>query len=450
VARGIAVVGTGYVGTVVAACLAHVGHDVVGLESDPDKLAQLERGEAPFFEAGIDQLLASALASGRLRFTGDPKAAVSAADVIFFCVGTPTTESGHADTSALEAAARAVAGALDAPKVLVTKSTVPVGSGQWLEGILEDALSDSAGDIRFSVVSNPEFLRQGSSIDDYLHPDRVVLGSDDDEALELVEEIYRPILDQDFPEAKPARKPVLVRTSLTTAETVKYASNAFLAMKISFANEIANICELVGADMGDVANAIGLDGRIGRRFLDAGAGWGGSCFGKDLGELISAAGDHGYDARLLRAAVDVNLWQRGLVVRKLRRHLHGLRGRRIGMLGLAFKAGTDDLRDAPAIDVARWLVQGGARVYAHDPAVSRVPQVPDVRLVGDPYAVAERADAVVLMTDWPEYRELELDIIATRMRGRLLVDGRNVFEPAKAEFAGLMYQGIGRATSSVR
>ena len=444
-AQRIAVVGTGYVGTVIAGCLAHIGHSVIGLETDATKLAQLERGRAPFFEAGVDALLARGLASGRLRFTDDVDEAVRVADVVFFCVGTPATETGHADTGALETAAGAVASALDAPKVLVTKSTVPIGSGHWLEGVIEDALPRGHEHVRFSVVSNPEFLRQGSSVDDYLHPDRVVLGSDDPGALEQLVDIYRPILDQTFVGGDPRRKPRLVRTGLATAETVKYAANAFLALKISFANEIANICELVGADVIDVADAIGMDGRIGRRFLDAGAGWGGSCFGKDVGELISAAADHGYDARLLQAATEINRWQRALVVKKLRRHLRGLRGRRIGILGLAFKPGTDDLRDAPAVDVAKWLVAGGARVVAHDPIVDVVPQVPELRIVTDPYAVAERADAVVLMTEWPEYRSLELGELATRMRGRLLVDARNAFEPAKVEIAGLEYEGIGRA-----
>jgi nucleotide sugar dehydrogenase len=451
----IAVVGTGYVGTVVAGCLAKIGHDVVGLEIDEHRLRELQRGVAPFFETGADDLLAEGLATGRLRFTADVRDAVERADVVFLCVGTPTTESGHADTTTLERAIGAIAAVMESPKVFVTKSTVPIGSGHWLETLIDDALAGGpSGPIPFAVVSNPEFLRQGSSIHDFLHPDRVVLGSDDPDALATVEAVYRPILDQSFPGGDPGRRPPLVRAGLATAETVKYASNAFLALKISFANEIANICELVGADAADVADAIGLDERIGRRFLDAGVGWGGSCFGKDLGELIAAASDHGYDARLLRAATGVNAWQRGIVVRKLRRRLHGLRGRRIGILGLAFKPGTDDLRDAPAIDVARWLIEGGARVVAHDPAVRHVPELPEVRLAGDPYSVAERADAVVLMTDWPDYRQVELDVIAGRMRGRLLVDGRNMFDPAKAEIAGLVYEGIGRPTrlapSSVR
>ncbi len=444
----IAVVGTGHVGSVVAGCLTHVGHDVVGLEIDREKIACLQRGSAPFFEPGVNDLLHSGLESGRLRFTDDVGEAVSAGDVIFLCVGTPTTDNGHADTTALEIAARAAAESMDAPKIFVSKSTVPIGSGHWLESIIEDALPPAGRAIGFAVVSNPEFLRQGTSIADYLYPDRVVLGSDNPAALQALEDVYRPILDQTFAGGEAVRRPALVRTNLATAEAIKYASNAFLATKVSFANEIANVCERVGADVVDVAHALGLDRRIGPEFLDAGAGWGGSCFGKDLGELIAVAADHGYDARLLRAACDVNAFQRGLVLMKLRQSLHGLRGRRIGLLGLAFKPGTDDVRDAPAVDVARALVDAGARVVAHDPVVSSLPDVPAVRLVGDPYGVAERADAVVVMTEWPDFRSLELDIFAARMRGRLLVDGRNVFDPEKVEIAGLVYEGVGRTRAT--
>jgi nucleotide sugar dehydrogenase len=431
--------------------MAKTGHDVVALEIDPSKLEQLERGRAPFFEVGADDLIRKGLSQRRLRFTGYVRDAVESSEIIFLCVGTPGTDDGHADMGALEHAVRAIAEVMQEPKILVTKSTVPIGSGHWLETIVEDAMpARNRGRIDFSVVSNPEFLRQGSSIPDFLHPDRVVLGSDELRALEVLAEAYRPILEQTFDGGDPSRKPALIRTSLATAETVKYAANAFLALKISFANEIANVCELVGADVSDVAHAIGLDQRIGRRFLDAGAGWGGSCFGKDLGELVAAAADHGYDARLLHAVSEVNAWQRSLVVKKLRRRLHGLRGRRVGILGLSFKPGTDDVRDSPAMEVATNLVASGARVLAHDPAVQMTPDVPELLLVDEPYEVAERADAVVLMTEWPDYRELELDVIAGRMRGRLFVDGRNMFDPAKAEYAGLVYEGIGRPSSLAR
>ena len=442
--RRVAVIGSGYVGTVAAGCFASLGHEVVALEIDPAKLCSLQHGRAPFFERGIDDRLRRELASGRLRFTDDAVDAVQSSDFVFFCVGTPSGPDGHAEMDALAHAAVLVGRALDRPKVLVTKSTVPIGTGRWLETIVEEAAFDAGNDVTFSAVSNPEFLRQGSAIDDFLHPDRVVLGGDDPEAVERVADLYGPILEQSFEGGRRDRLPELVRTGLASAETLKYASNAFLALKVSFVNEIANICELTGADVTVVAHALGLDRRIGSSFLEAGIGWGGSCFGKDVRELVAVAADHGYDAQILRAAGDVNRWQRELVVKKLRRRLHGLRGRRVGLLGLAFKPGTDDLRDAPAVDIARQLIGAGAGVVAHDPVVRAVPGVEQLRLVDDPYDVAARADAVALLTEWPEYSELELDALRDRMRGDVFLDGRNVFDPAKVEAAGLTYEGVGR------
>jgi nucleotide sugar dehydrogenase len=421
---------------------------VIGVEADEGKLSELRRGRLPFYEPGADELLKRALDGERLCFTDRIDDAVRASDIVFLCVGTPSGPDGHADVSALASAARAIARAIDAPKVLVTKSTVPVGSGQWLQTAIEDAMPHRNGDQLFSVVSNPEFLRQGSAVSDYLRPDRVVLGGDDPEALERVVSVYYPILEQSFPGGVRDRRPALVRTGLATAETVKYASNAFLALKVSFANELANISELVGADVVDVMDAIGLDSRIGRRFLDAGAGWGGSCFGKDLGELIAAAEDHGYDAQLLRAARDVNYDQRRHVVNKLRRRLHGLRGRRVAILGLSFKPATDDLRDAPAVDIAAALLVGGACVAAHDPVVQFVPGLEGLRMAPDPYAAADRADAVVLLTEWPDYQDLEFEEVRDRMRGRLFVDARNFFDPAKVDAAGLEYDGMGRPVAA--
>jgi nucleotide sugar dehydrogenase len=339
---------------------------------------------------------------------------------------------------------------MESPKILVTKSTVPIGGGDWLGVLVRASLPPERGDMPFAVVSNPEFLRQGSAVDDFLHPARVVLGSDDLEAIEQVVEVYRPILEQSFEGAAPHR-PVLARTRLATAETVKFAANAFLALKVSFANEIANICERVGADVAEVVYALGLDERIGPDFLGAGAGWGGSCLGKDLGELIGVAGEHGYDARILRAARDVNRGQRELVVEKLRRGLQGLRDRRVGILGLAFKPGTDDVRDAPALEIARVLLAERAIVAAHDPVVREVGGLADLQIVDDPNDVFEAAEAVVLLTDWPEYADLELTSLCARMRHpRLLVDGRNMLVPARVEAAGLVYDGIGRAMPGER
>ena len=440
----VAVVGSGYVGTVVAACLASLGRRVVGVETDPARLAVLRSGTAPFYEAGLDELIAAGLATGLLAFTDEPAAAMAASDVVFLCVGTPSDPSGRPDMQYVETAAREIAAASDGHHVLVTKSTVPIGSGTWVRNIFEEI---STGGTR--VVSNPEFLREGSAVSDFLHPERVVLGSDDPEALDIVAEVYRPVLEQSFHD-RDVPCPPLVRTSLATAETVKYAANAFLATKVSFVNEMANICELVGADVVEVAAAIGLDSRIGPRFLDAGIGWGGSCFGKDLSALVSIAEDYGYRAQLLHAAIDVNHRQRALVVEKLQRQLKILRGRRIALLGVAFKPGTDDIRDSPALDVAARLLGHGATVVAHDPLVTRVRELPELRLAGDPYEAAAGADAVVLTTDWPDYLALDFVALAGRMRGDYFLDARNLFDAATVERCGLRYECMGRHRPDVR
>lgn len=440
----IAVVGNGYVGTVVAACFAHVGHQVVGLEADDAKLARLRQGQAPFFESGLDDLLAQGIRTGALSFTADPSEAVGDCDAVFLCVGTPPGADGRPDMGATYEAATAVGGAMRGRHVVVTKSTVPIGSGRWLSSIIEDAISaHGSAEPSFSVVSNPEFLRQGSAIADFLHPERLVIGGDDPAALDLVANMYAPIVTQAFAGGN-GHRPPLVRTNLATAETIKYASNAFLATKISFANELANICERVGADIADVVTAMGLDPRIGSRYLDAGVGWGGSCFGKDLAALVATAEEYGYETAILKAAMAVNARQRTWVVEKLQAHLKSLRGRRVGILGLAFKPGTDDLRDAPAIDIIARLAAFGALVSAHDPVVKHLPSLGGVRMVDDPQAVADRADAVVLLTEWPQYLALDLGGLRERMRGEVFIDGRNMFDPATVADAGLVYEGVGR------
>lgn len=442
----VSVIGSGYVGTVVAVCLAWLGREVVAVESDSRRLHTLRRGDVPFHEPELDRLLGEALAAGTLRFTDDMSDALEHSEVVFLCVGTPLGADGHADMTAVRAAAAAIGENLISPHVLVTKSTVPIGTGRWLESLVEDAYG--GGDpieTLLSVVSCPEFLREGSAVADFLHPDRVVLGGDDPPALEEVVAVYEPVLSQEFPGGRGDRRPALVRTGLVTAETVKYAANAFLATKISFINEMASICELVGADVAEVSTAIGLDSRIGPAFLGAGAGWGGSCFGKDLSELINTASDHGHEPRLLRAAVDVNTAQRCVVVDKLRRHLKTLQGRRIALLGLAFKPGTDDLRDAPAVDVARRLIDAGARVTAHDPCVESVPGLAALHHADDVMAAVDRADAVVLMTEWPEYTSTDWGSVRAALRGDLVVDGRNALDPDTVSGAGLRYEAIGRA-----
>ena len=440
----VAVVGSGYVGTVVSACLAALGRQVSAVEVDGARLSALQGGRLPFYEPGLEELVRAGLDDGCLRFTGDVEEAMAASEVVFLCVGTPPAPNGHADMTEVVSAAEAIGRALDRHHVLVTKSTVPIGSGHWLASTVEDALPpDVAVDEVLSVVSCPEFLREGTAISDFLRPDRVVLGSDDPRAMDLVADVYRPVLDQSFDGGDPSRRPPLVRTTLATAETVKYASNAFLATKVSFINEMANICELVGADVREVATALGLDQRIGEGFLAAGVGWGGSCFAKDLGALISTAADYGYRPQLLEATLRVNQRQRRLVVEKLRRHLKTLQGKRIALLGLAFKPGTDDLRDAPAVDVAAWLLAAGATVTAYDPMVPGVADLPRLRRASDGYQAAARADAVVLLTEWPELVDLDLAALRTVMRGRLVVDGRNAWDPTACATAGLLYEGIG-------
>ncbi|MGI8493012.1 MAG: UDP-glucose dehydrogenase family protein [Acidimicrobiales bacterium] len=442
----VAVIGSGYVGTVVAACLAHVGHQVVGVEADEEKLAALAGGAAPFHEPGLDDLLRSSIEAGRLRFSSDFGEAMDASDVVFICVGTPTGPDGLPDMTAMIGVARALAGNLRHHHVLVTKSTVPIGSGRWLASVIEDTMAEpERSRALFSVVSNPEFLREGSAVQDFLHPDRVVLGSDDEEALELVTAVYRPVLDQEIPGSKHRVEAVpLVLTDLVTAEMTKYASNAFLATKISFANEMARLCEHVGADITEVTAGMGLDTRIGGQFLDAGLGWGGSCFGKDVLALINTATDYGYRTRILQAVMDVNNDQRHLVVDQLLRHLKTLRGARVALLGLAFKPGTDDLRDSPAVDVAKRLVARGAFVHAYDPVVDLVPDVPEIRVAADAYEAVWGADAVVLATDWSEFLSLDLARLRTATRGDLWFDGRNNFDPEAVQRAGFRYVGIGR------
>ena len=422
---------------------------MTAVEADGDKLQVLRSGRAPFFEPGLDAVIADQMERGNLRFTDDLAAGVADAEIMFLCVGTPEAPDGRPDMAALEAVADAIGRVIDADKILVTKSTVPVGSNAWVRTRVEEQVAARGLDVSIGIVANPEFLRVGSALADYLHPDRVVLGSDDAGHLDVLTEVYRPILDQDFPMGDPTGKPNatpgLITTSLATAETIKYAANSFLAAKISFINEIAQISDRVGADIDVVAKALGMDERISPRFLRAGLGWGGSCFGKDLSALTSTALEHGYEPSLLRAVSTANEYQRGEVIRKLQRHLGSLRGKRIALLGLAFKPDTDDTRDAPAIHIARRLIELGASVTAHDPVVQSLPQVPGAKVADDAYTAATRADAVAIVTEWEEYGRLDLERMARDMAGTLVIDGRNCLDPAAVRAAGLDYEGIGRA-----
>ena len=441
----VAVVGTGYVGSVTAVCLSWLGHEVIGFDTNPARADQLSAGELPLYEPGLQDKLDEAIATGRLRFTADAADAAHDADVIFLCVGTPTGLGGMPDMSQVQAAAHSVAPYLKPGAVVVNKSTVPVGSGNWVRTIIEEA--QPGGDVpAFHVVSNPEFLREGAALEDFLFPDRIVLGGEDGGVgVQIVASLYERVLSQEFPGGRPELKPGLVLTDLPSAEMVKYAANAFLATKISFANEIANICELVGADARQVLPAIGADSRIGPKFLQHGIGWGGSCFGKDVQALIATGLDYGYGSQILRATVEVNQAQRAAVIRKLQAELKTIKGRRIAVLGLAFKPGTDDRRDAPALEIIRRLHTAGAVVSAYDPIVKDVPELEDVpvRIASNAYDAADRADAVVVATEWDEFAAMDFDKLADHMKGTLVLDGRGVLSEAAAAGAGLKVTGFG-------
>jgi UDPglucose 6-dehydrogenase len=463
----VTVIGTGYVGTVTGACLAYLGHRVTCVDTDRSKIDKLRLGEAPIYEPGLEELLALANGRGGIDFQTELTTAVRESEVVFIAVGTPPLPSGESNLHYLEAAARGIGASMDKARfrVVVNKSTVPVGSGNLVGALIREGIRQSHPEgseivdrIEFGVASNPEFLREGSAIHDSLYPDRIVLGAEDDRTVGVMRRLYQPLMEQEFPDPSFAPRSLtmceigLVTTTLTSAEMIKYSANAFLATKIGFANEIANICERVGADVTEVMKGIGLDARIGRSFLSAGIGWGGSCFGKDISSLLHTASEYGYHARLLEASVAVNRSQRQVVIQKLQEKLFILKGRTIALLGLAFKPNTDDLRDAPSLQIAEKLMQMGARVRAFDPIAMAAcrEQNPDLRIsyCADAQSAVEHADALVLVTEWPEFGSLNLPDMAKRMTRAVLVDGRNMFDPVKAREAGFEYVGIGRASQT--
>lgn len=443
----VAVVGTGYVGLVTGACLASNGHELVCLDTDPAKVAALREGRVPIYEPGLEDLVAEQRTSGRLTFTRDYAEAIPRAEVIFICVGTPSQPSGQADMSAVQAAARAIGAHLgSAYTVVVNKSTVPIGSGDWV-GLQVRQGAEAAGNDnplpQFDVVSNPEFLREGSALSDAFNPDRIVLGAEAEQAVHRMRRLYAPLLRDNL---ERGREVPIVVTDRASAEMVKYAANAFLATKISFINEIASICERVGADVREVARGIGLDARIGSAFLNAGIGWGGSCFGKDIASLIHTAREYDCPSPLLDAAISVNLAQRLAPIRKLQERLKLVKGKTLACWGLAFKPGTDDLRDAPALTLIERLDEMGAEVRAYDPQAmdaARRLQV-KARLCTDPYDAASGADALLLVTEWAEFRNADWRRVREVMRRPLVVDGRNALPEAHLRELGFDYCGIGR------
>ncbi len=458
-AMKVAVIGTGYVGITTGVTLAYIGHQVTCVDVDTRKLALLRAGKAHIYEPGLEELMH--MARERLKFTDSYAEAVPDADVIYIAVGTPSAADGSPDLRYVQAAAEGIGQHLNGKfAVIVNKSTVPIGSGNWVESLVQTAYEAKNGRKakgNFAVASNPEFLREGSAIYDSLYPDRIVVGAEREEALEVLYNLYRPLIEQSF--AEPAFQPrpnamkavPLISADLASAELIKYAANAFLSVKISFINEIGSLAERVGADVTQIARGIGLDSRIGPRFLQAGIGWGGSCFGKDTAALVSTGKEYGLSMPIVQAAREVNYRQRERMIEKLQHELKILKGRTIGLLGLAFKPNTDDLRDSPALDMAQRLIKHGAKVRVHDPIALEQAreQNPDlaVEYCESAMDLAEDADAVVLVTDWAVYRDLDWEGMAKLMKKPLVVDGRNFLDKQRLTRAGFLHVGVGTGTN---
>ncbi|HKP39285.1 MAG TPA: UDP-glucose/GDP-mannose dehydrogenase family protein [Pyrinomonadaceae bacterium] len=430
----IAVIGSGYVGLVTGACFAEFGVDVACVDVDAEKIASLSRGQATIYEPGLEQLIQKNLHAGRLRFTTDLKSAVEPASIVLLAVGTPPRPDGSADLTFVDNAAREVARNIHRYKVVVMKSTVPVGTGKRLAQLIKENLP---GDAPFSVVSNPEFLREGAAISDFMRPDRVVIGSNDEKATELMRELYRPLYLIETP---------FVITSVEGAELTKYAANAFLATKISFINEVANLCEKVGCDVHDVARAIGMDRRIGSKFLHPGPGFGGSCFPKDTRALAVIGNEYGSPMKIVETVIEVNDQQRTSMLPKIENLVDGLAGKRIALFGLSFKPETDDMRDAPSVDIIRGLIEHGATVVAYDPVAMEeaAKLLPEIEYAEDEYAAAKGADALVFITEWNQFRALDMERIRALMKTPRIADLRNIYEPSDMREMGFEYVGVGR------
>ncbi|BAY62476.1 UDP-glucose/GDP-mannose dehydrogenase [Calothrix brevissima NIES-22] len=461
----VCVIGTGYVGLVTGACLAHIGHDVICVDNNEEKVKLMKSGQSPIFEPGLSEIMQGAIQTGKIEFTTDLAAGVAHGEILFIAVGTPPLPTGESDTRYVEAVARGIGNHLNGGyKVIVNKSTVPIGSGDWVRMIVLDGIAERqktlvpAGGVaeeerlpeiayQFDVVSNPEFLREGSAVYDTFNPDRIVLGGNSQKAIALMKELYTPIVERQYAEDKSLPPVPVLATDLSSAEMIKYAANAFLATKISFINEVANICDRVGADVTQVAKGIGLDSRIGNKFLQAGIGWGGSCFPKDVSALIHTADDYGYEAQLLKSAVTVNERQRLIALEKLQQVLKILKGKTVGLLGLTFKPDTDDLRDAPALNLIEQLNRLGAKVKAYDPIVSQTGLrhgISGVLVETDAERLADGCDALVLVTEWQQFSTLDYAKMATLMSHPVIIDGRNYLDPETLVRAGFQYVGIGR------
>ena len=431
----ICVIGTGYVGLVTGACFADFGLNVVCVDKDEQKIEMLKEGRIPIYEPGLEELVKKNGEVGRLSFSTDISDAIKKSLVIFIAVGTPPRDDGSADLTYVEEVARTIAKNLNGYKVVVTKSTVPVGTGKLIEGIIEE---DRAGDGLFDVASNPEFLREGSAIEDFMRPNRVVLGATSEQAIAILKDLYAPLYLLEAP---------FVITNIETAEMIKYASNAFLATKISYINEMARICEEVGADIHVLAKGMGLDKRIGSKFLHPGPGYGGSCFPKDTSAVARIAKEHGCTFEIVEAVIRVNERQRGVMVEKIRLAMNGVKGKTIGILGLAFKPNTDDIRDSPAIDIIKILLDEGAAIRSYDPAAMEEArrELPEgVIYCNDAYETAEGCDALAILTEWNQFRMLDLKRVKELLKTPVLIDLRNIYEPEEAKRHGFTYTCVGR------
>jgi UDPglucose 6-dehydrogenase len=430
--KQICVIGVGYVGLVTAACFADLGNRVCAIDVDDRRVENLKKGIMPIYEPGLEELVKRNTKAGRLSFTTSYADALEGAEFAFIAVGTPSGVDGNADLQYVDAAARSIAKNMTAPLIIINKSTVPIGTGDWVADIVKGAQPKP---IDFAVVSCPEFLREGSAIADFMSPHRNVIGSLDKDAADKVAQLHLPL-----------RAPIVI-TDLRTAEMIKYASNAFLAAKISFINELADLCEIVGADVKEVAAGMGYDARIGRHFLDAGLGWGGSCFPKDVQALAYMAKERGLNPRILNDVMDVNYDRRKTVIKQVEKLLGGsIRGKIIGLLGLAFKENTDDMRDAPSIDISNALVAAGAEVRGYDPVArhTAAPLMPAVEIFDDVYKMAEGCDALIVVTQWNEFKQLDLEKVKGLLKTPVIYDGRNIYDPNPMREMGFTYQAIGR------
>ncbi|MEM6281338.1 MAG: UDP-glucose/GDP-mannose dehydrogenase family protein [Chloroflexota bacterium] len=429
--KKICVIGVGYVGLTTGTCFADLGNLVVGVDLSKEKIDYLNEGGVPIYEPGLSEMVARNRNAGRLQFTTSYDEGLAGADYVFICVGTPEGVDGEADLKYVRSAAETIAKKMKEPTIIVNKSTVPVGTGDWVSEIVRENQPEP---IKFSVVSCPEFLREGSAINDFIKPDRTVLGSQDRDAAEAVAQLFLTL-----------RSPI-VMTDLRTAEMIKYASNAFLATRISFINEIANICEAVGADVTEVAQGMGFDHRIGHHFLQAGVGYGGSCFPKDVKALAHIAEEYDVHPQTLNSVMSVNDYQRKRIMEKVEEELGELKGRRVALLGLAFKENTDDLRESPAMAIAEHLLNGGADVYAYDPVAmpNAMKELPGLNYCNDAYEAIAGAEALVIATPWNEFKNLNMEKIHESMNGDILIDGRNMFQPERMKEFGFKYRGVGR------